>query len=274
MTSATAVTLDCFAWYIDASSANPPVVQGDTIGRAVAAVTAANTTTIVAAPASGDLRRVKGINIRNKHASTSTDVTMQLDVSATDYELFKVTLRAGETLQWREELGWYVIPASDIVRRKLLGTTFNTSSTTPAEVTGLTLTTGLGTFAFKYYLVCQSAATTTGQKISVNHSGTVTSFVAWLYWVTAATTASDDVPDQDHVAAPGGVMSAYTARAKSTGGWGVTTDIDTANADVLYIVDGITTVTVDGSIQLYYGGEAAASTSVMAGSGLLLDKIA
>jgi len=52
---------------------------------------------------------VKELTIRNKHASLATDVTVVIDVSATDYEIFKVNLAAGETLEYIEGIGWFEI---------------------------------------------------------------------------------------------------------------------------------------------------------------------
>lgn len=145
------------------------------------------------------------------------------------------------------------------------------SSTTAAAVPDLTIALGFGAYAATYYLITNSAATTTGSKFSVNFTGTKGIFAFMWRWVTAATTASDDVPDQDHTAAPGGVVSAYTQRAVSTSGVGVTTDVD-ATGDVLYIVEGLLTVTAVGNLELYWAPEAAANQTLKAGSSLILWK--
>src|SRR5690348_4200285 len=57
-----------------------------------AAITTATTTDIVASPASSTVRNVKFLSIRNKHASGSNTVTVQIDVSGTLFELMKLTL--------------------------------------------------------------------------------------------------------------------------------------------------------------------------------------
>lgn len=145
------------------------------------------------------------------------------------------------------------------------------SSTTAAVQPDLTVPLGLGAYMVWYHLVTNSAATTTGSKFSVNFTGTKGIFAFMWRWVTAATTASDDVPDQDHAAAPGGVVSAYTQRAVSTAGVGVTTDVD-ATGDVLYIVEGILSVTVAGNLELYWAPEAAANQTLKAGSSLFVFK--
>jgi hypothetical protein len=47
------------------------------------------------------------------------------------------------------------------------------STTTLAGITGLDVTVGAGTYYFKYIIRYQAAATTTGVKFSVTHTGTV-----------------------------------------------------------------------------------------------------
>lgn len=146
------------------------------------------------------------------------------------------------------------------------------NSTTAAAQPDLTMPLGLGAYVFNGYMVTQSAATTTGHKFSVNFTGTQGIFAAQWRWITAATTASDDVPDQNHVAAPGGVVTGYTGRTPSNAGWGVTTDVDTLNADVLYIIEGIVTVTVAGNLEICWAPEAAANSTLKAGSSLIVWK--
>jgi hypothetical protein len=109
-----AVTTDVHVSYMDASNAVPPVVQGDTMGRKNTAITTATTTDISGSPASSEIRNIKTINIRNKHATTSVDVTVQFDQNSTLYELIKATLKAGETLEYVEGVGWFIV-ASTVV---------------------------------------------------------------------------------------------------------------------------------------------------------------
>jgi hypothetical protein len=103
-----AVTTDVYACFMDVTNANPPVVQGDTSNKQVTAITTAATTDVIAAPAATEIRNVKLLNIRNKHASLSVNVTVQINVSATIYELFKATLAPGAVLNFVEGIGWFV----------------------------------------------------------------------------------------------------------------------------------------------------------------------
>jgi hypothetical protein len=138
--------------------------------------------------------------------------------------------------------------------------------------TELTVALDQGVYVFNDYLILQSAATTTGHKFDINFTGSVGIFANNIRWVTAASAAADDVPDQDHTTAPGGVVSAFTARAVGTTGTGRTTDVDAANSDVLYIIEGILSVTAAGNLELYWAPEAAANATMKKGSSRIVWK--
>jgi hypothetical protein len=159
---------------------------------------------------------------------------------------------------------------------KGLAATVNSTSVTPAKVTGLDLNPGAGTFIFEYYLRWQAATATTGIKLDCNHNGTVTSFVWQQRYVDTSATASTAVPDQDAVGAAAQVQGAFASRAKGTAGRGVLLSADTAAADMLTIIEGIAVVTVAGNFELWHGAEVAAAgnVSVMVGSALRLTQVA
>lgn len=166
--------------------------------------------------------------------------------------------------------------ASAVPRIKTISLSSNAtvnSTTTTAKITGLDLTVGAGTYQFKYMIRHQSAATTTGVKFDVNHTGTVTSFIYNTYFVDATATASTAAHDQDEVLATAAVVNAFAARSKGTAGRGTSISVDTANADMLTIIEGMMIVTVSGNLELYHASEVAAATTVMAGSSLVLTKV-
>lgn len=272
LVTSAAVTVDVHASYADHTTATDNILAN----RQNTAITTATTTDIVAAPAAGDTRNVKAMTIRNKHATTSVDVTVVYDANGTDYELHKVTLRAGEMLGFTEGVGFFTTVAGDsaIVRVKKLTSDQSNSTTTATEVTGLSLVTGLGTFLFEFFVIHQAAATTTGIDFSVNHAGTVTQFDYWWQWTGANTLAADGVMDQDVALTTGGLINVNAARAKGTTGFTATGTVshDTANADVLSVLQGICTVTVDGELELWHASEVAAATTVKAGSSLRLTR--
>jgi hypothetical protein len=157
---------------------------------------------------------------------------------------------------------------------KALSADQSNATVTPTKVTGLDHTTGTGTFTFQYYVRYQSSVTTTGVRFDVNHSGTTTAFVWWQRMVDVSATASTNAADQDQIQAAGGVMSAMASRNKGTAGRGTTVSVDTANADMLIVIEGMFICTVNGDLQLYHGSETAVSTTVKAGTSLILQKIA
>jgi hypothetical protein len=97
-----AATLDVHASFVDLSGATV------TPGRQNTAITTAATTTVVAAPAASTVRNLKALTARNKHATLATDVTLRFNQNGTSYEIYKVTLKAGETLEYAEDYGFYV----------------------------------------------------------------------------------------------------------------------------------------------------------------------
>ncbi len=157
---------------------------------------------------------------------------------------------------------------------KSLSADQSNSTVTPTNVTGLDVATGTGTFIFQYYIRYQSAATTTGVRFDVNHTGTVTSFVWNQRQIDTSATAATAAADQDQVQAASGVMGGFASRAKGTAGRGTTVSVDTANADMLTIIEGLFVCTVSGDLELWHGSETAASTTVKAGSSLILTRTA
>lgn len=72
-------------------------------------ISSAATTTVLAAPASNEVRDVSEIAIRNVHASASNTVTVQKDIAATNRRVVQFTLAAGESAIYVKGRGWAVI---------------------------------------------------------------------------------------------------------------------------------------------------------------------
>lgn len=98
--TSSAATVDVHASFMDYDGA---VV---TPGRQDTAIAAATTTDIVPAPGASVKRNVKTLHIRNRHGSTSVDVTIKHTDGSTPVELHKETLLAGEDLQYTDALGF------------------------------------------------------------------------------------------------------------------------------------------------------------------------
>lgn len=131
LTTSAAVTVDVHTSHVDCSDASPPVV--DAPSKTNTAITTATTTDIVTAPTNAAKRRnVKTLHIRNKHATTSVDVTVIYDaIDGSDYELHKTTLLAGEMLEYVEGIGFFTVAAAALPQ--LLN--YNTSDQSVAAAT-------------------------------------------------------------------------------------------------------------------------------------------
>jgi hypothetical protein len=114
LVTSAAADLDVYADFMDATNADPPVVKGSTSIPQVTAITTATTTTIVSNPGAGVMRNIKYLQIRNKDVTDATDVTIQVDRSGTNYELYKQPLSPGEGLEFIEGLGWFALTASSV----------------------------------------------------------------------------------------------------------------------------------------------------------------
>ena len=101
-----AVTVDVHASYMDY---NGTTVTPD---RKNTNISTATTTDVVASPGASVSRNVKLLIVRNRHASSSCDVTVQHTDGTTVSELYKTTLTAGQTLVFLEGTGFFVLPAS------------------------------------------------------------------------------------------------------------------------------------------------------------------
>lgn len=129
-----AVTTDVYASYVDYASGTT------TPDAAYTLISTATTTDIVALPASSTQRNVKSILVRNRHATLSVDVTIQVDISGTACELAKTTLAAGQTLQWLDDVGWFVFePLAQYQRSRTIVSATGTY-TTPTGVRSILVT--------------------------------------------------------------------------------------------------------------------------------------
>lgn len=106
LTTSASVNTDVHVSYVDHTTADDNV-EGN---RQNTAITTATTTDILAAPASGVLRRVKVITIRNKSTTTEQTVTVIFDQNGTDFELAKFTLAPHQSLQYTETEGFFLLP--------------------------------------------------------------------------------------------------------------------------------------------------------------------
>lgn len=103
--TASAVTVDVTSHWVDKAAG---VYTPDS---KVFNITTATTTTVVLAPAASTQRHVELLTLRNKHASSSNAVTVQLYDGTATGEICKYTLLAGEEL-FVTPTAWWVLDAS------------------------------------------------------------------------------------------------------------------------------------------------------------------
>jgi hypothetical protein len=101
-----AATVDVHASWVD--------ISGSTVthGKTNTAISTATTTDIVAAPAASTTRNIQSLFIRNKDAALSVDVTVVYNQNGTSFELYKTTLAPGNTLEFIEGVGFFVLTAA------------------------------------------------------------------------------------------------------------------------------------------------------------------
>lgn len=236
--------IDVVASYVDHTTSSDDVVGS----KQLSTFSTAATGDIVSSPGSGVIRRIKLINIWNRHATTSCTVTAYYNDNGTQYTLYAVTLQAGEGLIYIEGVGWFVnraISSAGISYVKLTSDLSSATVTTMADATGLTLAVLNGQYyRFRFLVLAQTAATTTGVKLSVTIP-TVTRFAATVTGLVS--TAAD------------GTANIFFGHITSSDDAVTATGIPAATTDHLHIVEGVIVPSADGNVQLRMASEVAAS---------------
>ena len=162
--------------------------------------------------------------------------------------------------------------------RTVLVLTSNSSDVTALPASAVTVMTytgvGAGTWRAKGTIIFQTAATTTGFGMCLNHTGTTTRYVSnWVHLTTGAAAATG-VSDQATTVVTGQMAEGKAERVKNTISSAMA-GVDTANADELAVLDAVFIVTVTGSLELKIASEVSGSAvRLMAGTILELDKVA
>lgn len=281
--TATTAGIDVHSSFADVDNAGAV-----TLGRKNTKITTATTTDVVLSPAASTSRNVKSIHVANVHASASNQITIQHTDGTNVVQLESLTLLAGERVSYREGVGMRLIDASGIEKVNApilsgqyevsrLAADVSNSTVTPAKITGIDVVAGPGTYLFEYFILYQTSVATTGVRFGVNHTGTVTSIVYDMFGTSGDTTATatqTGAQSQAITATTGGLMEAWSQRAKSTTAPLITSGTDLLTADMLIYINGLMIVTVSGNLELYHASETAAATTVRAGTSLRVTKTA
>jgi len=209
--------------------------------------------TAVATPASTDEFPVN-------QAGTSKKMTLQ---QIEDY--FRVVIAGNSGTANQNGSGsetWQVLTSDAASNSTTTIATVMTTSSLPA-----------GTYMYRYDIVTQSAATTTAQKFSVDATGTVTRHLYHLFFPSQGVTAATGVVDQDINVTTGAVWAHLSTRTDNTT-LGPTTDVDTLNADVHFVIEGVLETSTSGNLLLGHASEVAAASTVQSGTTLRLWRFA
>lgn len=156
---------------------------------------------------------------------------------------------------------------------QVLSSNAASNSTTTIATVMTTSSLPAGTYWYRYDIICQSGATTTSPKFSVDATGTVTRHLYHLFFPSQGVTAATGVIDQDVNTTTGNVWAHQSTRTDNTV-LGPMTDVDTANADVHYVIEGVLVTSTSGNLLLGHASEVAASSQVMSGTMLYLKRVA
>lgn len=258
VTSSTATTEYHVSW------SNVTATALTTPGTSMGTVSSATTTTILAAPSASNWRYVRELTVYNTHASTSQDVTINIDRSATDLRQFKATLSAGESIKFRENGNFGVYDSQGRLKTSVqnAGQVANTLNTvvlsaavgnnnavanTIEDVTGLSFDVTAGeSYWWRCTIAYTSAATTTGSRWSMS-GPTVTSLNYRSKYTLTATTETTNF------------ATAFAIPAASSA--------SSLTAGNVAIIEGIVTPSASGTMQVTHASEVAGSLiNALAGS--------
>lgn len=225
VTTSQAINTDVHASWVDLSGTTV------TPGRTNTPISTATTTDVVASPAASTFRTVKTLTIRNRHASTSQDVTVIHTDGTNAMELIKATIGAGECLMYAEGVGFWTtdslgraksvvstnvgVATTNALTTVVLGsdvTNNNAVANTIADVTGLSFSVTSGKFYwFEFHIAYTSAATTTGSRWSISGpaSPTYLTYASW-YSLTSTTRTENNHLQAYDVPAASNATSAAT----------------------------------------------------------------
>lgn len=250
ITTSAAATVDVVASWVDAAQTGLTSPAG---GVTPTAITTATTTDVVAAPAASTVRNIKMLTARNKHATLSCDVTVILDRSATDYEAHKVTLDPGETLEYKDGVGFYTLANAAVLDvLKVVAADVENQTTSFADITGLTQALKSGVkYAVEAFIVTTNDASTTGSRIAFNIGAAPT---AALFGELGAVTNSVTA-----IALGGGTQTALdTAIVAQTTG---------QTASGMHHIMGMIQPSADGTFALRIASEVAIDNGVIVKAG-------
>jgi hypothetical protein len=155
--------------------------------------------------------------------------------------------------------------------RVLTANEAGTTSTTTAEITGLTVS-GLsaGTYVFDYYVRYQNNNANGGIRVALNYTGTVTAINYRFEHGTSGTTTATNITDNESTTAAGQMQEALNTGTNNTNL--VTAGVATANSPMFGVVRGLLIAGGTGNLQFKFAAEANTAT-LLQGTALVLRRV-
>jgi len=198
---------------------------------------------------------------------TTTGPTLLTVGAVADGEILK---RSGATL-----IGATGVPGADprLTTKVLIADQGDITGVTMVEITGLTVASlPIGTYVFRYFVIYQTTATSTGVEFEVDHASN-SAFVSNAMFGTTGGSAATGIADQVGVGTAAGLMEVKTQRASNSRP-GVTIGVDTQNANCLMVIEGVIVTTGIADLKLMMAAELASLVvRAKAGSALILTKV-
>lgn len=163
------------------------------------------------------------------------------------------------------------------IHKAQLGSDHAISATAATEVALGATALPAGTYAFTYYLLCQSATTTVSPMFGINFTGTAAVKAFWMDYADASATllAMTGIADDVGTTALGfAARQAQNAYSTTAPNMGFVAGVAVINSTFLVIIKGVIVVTAVGDLELWHGSETATSTTVKAGSSVVVARTA
>lgn len=156
----------------------------------------------------------------------------------------------------------------DITWQNLTADVTSVISTLAVKMT--TTAVGVGTWKFKYTLICQaSTVANNGMGFGVNHTGTVGEFAARYSYVSTGNLNTTGVMDNATTVTTRAIMEGKAGNTLNAVIGSTTTGVAAVDADMLVVVEGIIVVTATGSLQLLFANEDNSNTVTMKADSIL-----
>lgn len=174
----------------------------------------------------------------------------------------------------RADGAWAELPASPVLTVRLAAD-HSIASAAATKVSGFDIGLAVATYEFRYSLIVQSTNVLVGLTFGVNFTGTLGRVVVTRRYVSTGVVAPTGVMTDTSAIATGAFVEGQAARALSTTAPNLpNTGVLNPDQDCLTIVEGVLVADDVGTLELWHASESAVTTTVEAGSVLVVTRAA